>query len=230
MKPVFDSFSEPRTDRRKFLLGLLFCSAAGIAQWRRPYKTLDYLGRNKLDDLVPKKIGPWNFVAASGLVLPPDDPYLNSIYSQLLTRVYSDGQNPPIMLLLAQSGSQTGFLQIHRPETCYTAGGYQISPLAPHSVQVGTKVVHANSMDAWGNGAPEHVVYWTRIGNMMPLSWREQKIAVAKQNLEGVVPDAILVRFSMVNNDADAARASIDSFIRAMIDSVAPNLRSVFIA
>jgi hypothetical protein len=64
----------------------------------------------------------------------------------------------------------------------------------------------------------------------MPLSWREQKIAVAKQNLEGVVPDAILVRFSMVNNDADAARASIDSFIRAMIDSVAPNLRSVFIA
>src|SRR4051794_38969309 len=140
MKPVFDSFSEPRTDRRKFLLGLLFCSAAGIAQWRRPYKTLDYLGRNKLDDLVPKKIGPWNFVAASGLVLPPDDPYLNSIYSQLLTRVYSDGQNPPIMLLLAQSGSQTGFLQIHRPETCYTAGGYQISPLAPHAVQVGTKV------------------------------------------------------------------------------------------
>jgi EpsI family protein len=230
MKPDIDSFSEPQTDRRKFLLGLLFCSAAGIAEWRQPRKTLDFLGRQKLEDLLPKKIGAWDFVTASGLVLPPDDPYLKSIYSQLLTRVYADGVNPPIMLLVAQSGSQTGFLQIHRPETCYTAGGYQISPLTPHAVQIGSQTVHANAMDAWGNGAPEHVIYWTRIGSMMPISWREQKIAVAKQNLEGVIPDAILVRLSAVSNDGAAARTSIDSFIRAMIDSVAPNMRSVFIA
>ena len=31
---------------------------------------------------------------------------------------------------------------------------------------------------------------------MMPHSWREQKIDVAKQNFEGVIPDAILVRLS----------------------------------
>jgi EpsI family protein len=230
MKPVLDSFSGPRADRRKFLLGLLFCSAAGVAALRQPSKQLDYLGHNKLEDIVPKSIGAWKFVAASGLVVPPDDPYLNSIYSQLLTRVYSDGVNPPIMLLLAQSASQTGFLQIHRPETCYTAGGYAISPLVPHAVKLGTKLVHANAMEAFGTGATEHIVYWTRVGNMMPLSWREQKMAVAKQNLEGVIPDAILVRVSVVSNDATAATASIDSFIRAMINSVPPKMRPVFIA
>ena len=230
MKPVMDSFSEPKTDRRKFVLGLLFCSAASIAAVRHPTKQLDYLGPRKLEDLVPPQIGAWKFVAASGLVVPPDDPYLNSIYNQLLTRVYSDGVNPPIMLLVAQSASQTGFLQIHRPETCYTAGGFKISPLAPHPVSLGSEVVHANSMEAFGTGATEHVVYWTRVGNMMPLSWREQKIAVAKQNLQGVIPDAILVRVSMVSDDASAASLSIDSFIRTLINSVPPKMRRVFIA
>lgn len=230
MKPALESFSAPKINRRKLLVGLLFCSAAGLAAWRQPRRKVDYLGRHKLEDVVPKTIGAWDFVTTSGLVVPPNDPYLRSIYSQLLTRVYSDGKNPTIMLLIAQNGSQTGFLQIHRPETCYTAGGYQISPLAPHPVQIGSTVLHANEMEASGNGPPEHVVYWTRVGDMMPQSWRQQKIAVAKQNLEGVIPDAILVRVSTVSNDSDAALAAMDNFIRAMIESVGPDMRSVFIA
>ena len=229
MKPVFDSFTEPTTDRRKFLLGVAFASAAGVAAWRKPNIHLDYLGREKLEELVPKSIGSWNFVAASGLVVPPNDQLLQALYSQLLTRVYWDGQNPPVMLLIAQSGSQTGFLQIHRPETCYTASGYQISALAPHPIQLGSKVLPANRMDASAGGPTEHVVYWTRVGNRLPTSWKEQKLAVAAQNLEGVIPDAILVRVSTVTDDANAGRAVIDNFVRALLGAIPPNRRSVFI-
>jgi EpsI family protein len=229
MKPVFDSFKEPATDRRKFLLGLLFCSAAGLAVWRQPHIRLDYLGNEKLDALIPKTIGRWNFVAASGLVIPPEDQLRQAIYSQLLTRVYWDGQNPPIMLLVAQSGSQTGFLQIHRPETCYTAGGYQISNVTPHPIQVGPRLITANSMNASSGGPTEHVIYWTRVGNLLPKSWKQQKLAVAEQNLQGIIPDAILVRLSTVSEDGDAARAAIDDFVRAMIGSVQADKRSVFV-
>jgi len=229
MKPMFDSFSEPTTDRRKFLLGLLFASAAGVAAWRKPNIHLDYLGREKLDVLVPNTIGPWTFVAASGLVVPPEDQLLNALYSQLLTRVYWDGRNPPVMLLVAQSGSQTGFLQIHRPETCYTASGYQISAVVPHAIQLGSRVLLANHMDASAGGPTEHVVYWTRVGNKVPTSWKEQKLAVAEQNLEGIIPDAILVRVSTVTDDAEAGRAAIDNFVRALLGAIPPNRRSVFI-
>lgn len=229
MKPTFDSFTPPRTDRRKFLVGILFASAAGIAAWRQPHTRLDYLGGHKLDSLVPKSIGPWDFVSASGLVVPPDDQLLRATYSHLLTRVYWDGHNPPVMLLVAQSGSQTGFLQIHRPETCYTAGGYQLSPVTPHPMQIGRTTVPAVSLDASSGGPPEHVVYWTRIGNKMPTSWREQKFAVAEQNLEGIVPDAILVRVSCVSDDRESALASIDTFTRTMLNLVPPSVRSVFI-
>jgi EpsI family protein len=230
MKPSFDGFTEPKIDRRKFLLGLLFCSAAGIAAWRQPSLHLDYLGPNKLEDLIPKTIGKWKFVAASGLVVPPEDQLSQAIYSQLLTRVYWDGNGPPVMLLLAQSGSQTGFLQIHRPETCYTAGGYTISAVAPHPIPVGPKILLANSMEASAGGPTEHIVYWTRVGDELPQRWREQKLAVAKQNLEGIIPDAILARVSVVSEDGAAAFATLDEFVREMIGSVPAAMQRVFTA
>jgi len=231
MKPAFDSFTEPKTDRRKFLVGLLFCSAAGLAAWRRPRRHLDYLGSEKLEDLVPKTIGPWTFVSASGLVVPPDDKLSKALYSEVLTRVYSDGEDASIMLLLAQSGGQTGFLQVHRPEICYTAGGYHISSVTPHVIRAGQTFIPAMSIDAAaGGGAPEHIVYWTRIGNRMPTNWREQKLAVAEQNLEGIIPDAILVRVSSVNTDGAAARATIDAFVRELLAAIPANRRAVFVA
>lgn len=231
MKPLFDSFTEPKTDRRKFLVGLLLCSVAGLAAWRKPDRHLDYLGSEKLESLVPKTIGRWNFVTASGLVVPPADKLSQALYSQVLTRVYSDGQGASVMLLLAQSGGQTGFLQVHRPEICYTAGGYLISSVAPHPIQVGGRVIPAISIDAAaGDGPPEHVVYWTRIGHRMPTSWREQKLAVAEQNLQGIIPDAILVRVSSISTDGAAARATIDGFVRELLAAIPANRRAVFVA
>jgi EpsI family protein len=230
MKPVFNNFTAPATDRRKFMLGLLFASSAGIAAWRQPRTHMDFLGQRKLDEILPHTIGRWNFVATSGLVVPPNDQLAQAIYSQMLTRIYSDGQNAPVMMLLAQSGSQTGFLQIHRPETCYTAGGYQIVTVEPHFIKFGSEIIPANSVEAAAGGQVEHVVYWTRIGKKMPLSWTQQKLAVAEQNLAGIIPDAILVRLSCIDPDADAARSKIDEFARAMLASIPPTSRSVFIA
>lgn len=230
MKHVFHSVPEPETDRRKFLIASALSIAAAAAALRQPRLKLDYLGSQKLEAVVPKSIGRWNFVAASGLVVPPEDQLEKTLYSQLLTRVYTDGESTPIMLLLAQSGAQTGFLQVHRPETCYGASGYQVSAVAPHPVPLESKLIHAERLDATAQGQTEHIVYWTRVGNRIPNSWADQKWAVAEQNLEGVIPDAILVRVSTISNDAAAAFRTVDEFIRAMLRSIPAKTRPVFIA
>ena len=229
MKPIVGSFTEPQVDRRKVLVGLLFCSAAGLAAWRQPAKHVDYLGKQKLEDVVPKTLGPWNFVAASGLVVPPEDQLSQAIYSQLLTRVYSDG-NSQIMLLIAQSGSQTGVLQIHRPEICYAANGFRIAELSPRHIQLPGSLLTASSLGATADDRTEYITYWTRVGDRMPLSWKQQRWAVAEQNIRGVLPDAILIRVSMVSNDGQAATATIDSFIRDFIGAIPANRRAIFIA
>ena len=215
--------------RRKFALGVAFASVAGVAAARQPTKNIDYLGKNKLDQVLPEKLGKWTFVSTSGLVVPPEDQLARALYSQLLTRVYADETGEPIMLLVAQSATQSGILQIHRPEFCYTAGGYDLSPSAPHNVALQGATLPALSISATRDARTEQIVYWTRIGNHMPMSWPQQRMAVAMDNLRGLIPDAVMVRVSTYGTNQEATLAKIDDFIRTLMASVAPNIRRVFV-
>ncbi len=215
--------------RRKFALGLAFASVAGVAAARQPSKNVDYLGKVKLEDVLPEKVGRWTFVSNSGLVVPPEDQLARALYSQLLTRTYMDEAGNGIMLLVAQSGSQSGILQIHRPEFCYTAGGYTLTPSVPHSVQLPGRELPALSISATREARTEQIVYWTRIGNHLPTSWTQQRLAVAMDNLKGFIPDAVMVRVSTYGNDKRLAYADVDEFIRALMAKVTPQVRRVLI-
>jgi EpsI family protein len=213
--------------RRKFALGLAFASAAGVAAARQPNRRIDYLGTNKLDKVLPEQIGRWKFVSSSGLVIPPEDQLARALYSQLLTRTYTDESGQPMMLLVAQSATQTGILQIHRPEICYTAGGYQLSAIEPHPVRLPWRTIPTLSLSATSDSRTEQIVYWTRIGDHLPSTWREQRLVVARDNLKRIIPDAVMVRVSTFGNDKAAALASIDAFIASLMESVSPDLRRV---
>jgi EpsI family protein len=214
--------------RREVVAGLAMISAAGLAAARKPDIELNYLGKHKLEDIVPKQIGRWKFETTSGLVIPPEDQLSLALYSQLLTRVYDDG-NGPIMLLIAYSASQNGFLQVHRPEFCYTAGGFALSDFAPHEIQLSPeKSFKANTMTATRDGGGEKLLYWVRIGNHIPLSWARQKLVFAEDNLRKLVPDSALIRVSTPLG-TERAMENIDEFIREMIASIAPPLRRVLV-
>jgi EpsI family protein len=227
--------SEERRDpgqmitRRKFALGLAFASVAGVAAARQPSKNVDYLGKAKLEDVLPEKVGRWTFVSNSGLVVPPEDQLARALYSQLLTRTYMDEAGKGIMLLVAQSGTQSGILQIHRPEFCYTAGGYSLTPSMPHPVQLPGRELPALSISATREARTEQIVYWTRIGNHLPTSWTQQRLAVAMDNLKGYIPDAVMVRVSTYGTDKPLAFADVDEFIRALMAKVTPEVRRVLI-
>lgn len=216
--------------RREVVAGLTMLAAAGVTAARRPDRRLDYLGDVKLEKLIPNRIGPWNFVTTSGLVVPPQDQLALTVYSDLLTRVYYDG-NTPIWLLIAYSADQTGFLQVHRPEFCYTAAGYTLSDYELHRIHFGPETtISANSLTATRDDSNEKLVYWTRIGHHVPRTWTEQKLTVAEENLRGFIPDAALVRISTSGLNEAAALRTIDQFASAMIGSLPQSLRRVFVA
>jgi EpsI family protein len=135
------------------------------------------------------------------------------------------------MLLIAYSASETGFLQVHRPEFCYTAAGYRLFDFARHKVPMdGSQTFTANSLTATRDASTEKLLYWTRIGNHIPLSWAEQKLTFAEDNLKRLIPDAALIRVSTSNLDDAQALGIIDEFVREMIASVPAPLRRVLIA
>jgi hypothetical protein len=63
----------------------------------------------------------------------------------------------------------------------------------------------------------------------MPMSWPQQRLAVAMDNLRGLIPDAVMVRVSTYGTNQEATLAKIDEFIRTLMASVAPNIRRVFV-
>lgn len=217
--------------RRELLVGALFVTTASVTAARMPDKRLDYLGNHKLESIVPKAIGRWKFVSASGLVVPTEDQFALTLYSQQLTRVYWDGVSAPIMLLIAAGNNQTGFLQVHRPEVCYSAGGFELGQVQPQTVQIGGgRQIVANKLRATREGQSEWLLYWTRVGSQIPASWTKQRLAIAIDNLHQIIPDAILVRASTIMPDGNEAERVLGEFIQAMIASVSPQLRRAFVA
>jgi EpsI family protein len=212
-------------NRRSAILGGAFLVTAGVAAARVPDHHIDLLGNRKLDKLIPTRIGRWEFYSKSGLVVPPADQLKDALYSQLLTRVYLSPDALPIMLLIAQSGGQTGVLQVHRPEYCYPAGGFTLSDRAILPVALPGSTLDATAISAQADDRSEQILYWTRVGEDMPTTWARQRWSVARANLKGDVPDAVLVRVSTLTNDRAAGMAAATEFVRAMFAQVPADVR-----
>jgi EpsI family protein len=216
-----------RFDRRGLLIGGAFLATAGLAAARLPRRRENRLGSAELEKLVPPRFDGWSFQTASGLVLPPQDQLSDSVYSQLLTRVYSRG-DASVMLLIAYSASQDGTIQAHRPEACYPASGYTLVQNVPQDVRLAPGVsVPSRYIVADGRMRKEHVLYWTRAGRHFPTRWVDQRIAVAEENIAGVIPDGVLLRVSTVVQENPVAL--LHGFAGALFSSLGPRMTSVLI-
>jgi EpsI family protein len=210
--------------RREFLLGAACLAAAAITFVRKPRQDDDFMGAVKLDDIVPTHFAGWNFVTASGLVLPPQDQLQSKIYHQLLTRVYNRSDGQSIMLLIAYGGSQDGVVQIHRPEICYPASGYTLTEIEDHVARLAPHVlIPSRFIIADSPARKEQMIYWTRLGRDFPRRWSEQRLSVFEQNLAGIIPDGVLVRVSTDN--PDASPAILDSFAADLYGAAGSLLR-----
>lgn len=219
-----------RPGRRDLLLGGLGLAAAGVAWWRMPRERMQLLAKGQLDRLVPTQIGPWRLETTSGLVLPPPDQLAQILYDQQISRVYSAPSGLLVMMVMAYGSSQSGMLQIHRPEICYPAGGFRLTdtvrgalPLAPG------REIPTRRFTARSDTRTEQVLYWTRVGELLPVSWALQRVAVMQANLAGFIPDGLLVRLSTITEDAAAGQDTLRQFARLMLAQVGPNGRRVLI-
>lgn len=214
--------------RRQTLIGgtFLLTAIAGLAL--KPRNPENLLGSAKLENLVPRRIGGWQFNTASGLVLPPADQLRDSIYSQLLTRTYVREGQAPVMLLIAYSGAQDGTIQIHRPEVCYPASGYRLTRVNQHSVPLAPGLsVPSREIVAETDVRREQLIYWTRLGSHFPTRWSEQRLAVTAENFAGIIPDGVLVRLSSTGNGNQVPL--LDDFARDLFRSVGPHMRRVLL-
>ena len=219
-----DRISRPLLpSRRQVVLGGVLLATAGLAYARTPYRRLAVIRKDELEGVIPLKIGDWSYETQSGLVLPPPDELAAQLYDQTITRVYTSPTSLPIMLLIAYGSSETGMLQVHRPETCYPASGYKLSDSVETEIPLpGGRNVPSRFFSATGSDRVEQLIYWIRIGEDFPQRWIEQREAVFRQNMKGLIPDGLLVRISAITTDRAVAEATVKRFAATMIEAAPP--------
>jgi len=194
------------------MIGAVLAAASGVAFARKPMPIYPAVNKESFSGWVPKQVGPWRMDVASSVVLPPQDSLSDRLYDNLVTRVYLSPERSAIMLLLAYNNIQDGVLQVHRPEICYPVGGFELSNARQDAIKIGQKLVPANFFTATGPGRIEQVGYFTRVGNSFPRAWSEQRLSVIRANLALEIPDAMMMRVSLLGLDQEPAKVILSEF------------------
>jgi EpsI family protein len=219
--------------RRDLIVGAACLAGAGVAYALQPRRHVSLLERGRtVEEIVPRAFASWKSQDVTDLVAPKiEDSLASRLYGETVGRVYRNGETgEEIMMLLAHGDTQSEDLQLHRPEICYPAFGFSISQNAVTNVGLAANVaIPSRRLVAEAPDRRENIVYWSRLGEFLPLDRRQQQLDRLKTAMQGDIADGMLARFSMLSADSVAAVAVLQRFIPLLVRAVAPDQRDVLI-
>lgn len=206
--------------RRDLILGVPLIAAAGAAAALKPRERMNLLGDKKLEDVIPLSFAGWEVIPSNAMILPEatEGSLADELYDQTVSRLYVSKTRQPVMLVIAYGNTQSDLLQLHRPEACYAAVGFEISQSRQSDVTViGEAIIPARELLATSNERIEPILYWTRIGDLLPTSGREQRLMKLQTEMQGYIADGVLVRMSTVGEGGPGEFAELRAFAAEML-------------
>lgn len=219
-------------NRRDLLMGGGMLAAAGSAAAMMPRERLLLLPEaRKIEDIVPLAFGGWTNMPSDAFVLPRSEGSLaDRLYNQTLSRLYVGEDRIPVMLVIAYGAVQNDQLQLHRPEVCYTAVGFEITSSALRQLPLGGgAILPVRDLEAVSASRIETISYWTRIGDDLPTDGGSQRMVKLRQQMRGFLADGILVRLSVSAPRSPVTDAALGNFASAMMQAIKPPDRAALI-
>lgn len=176
------------------------------------------LSAAKLEAMIPKQLDDWVVNDKANIILPaPEGGVAKRIYSQTVARGYVNKDGKLLMLVIAYGSNQTDSLQLHLPQTCYTAIGFLVSKPRHVFLHAGNLIFPAVQLKTSRDTRYEPVTYWTRVGDDIPNgTWERQKTKL-RYGFSGKIPDGVLIRVSSIGENTGEEHALQESFISSMI-------------
>jgi EpsI family protein len=182
---------------------------------------------------VPKVIGEWRVLEqeSAQIVDPGQQELLSKIYSQILTRTYISKKGELIMLSIAYGKDQRDGLQLHQPEVCYPAQGFQVHNKEIVSLQLlpGSPVIPITRLETVLGNRHEPVTYWTTVGEHAYSGVIDKKMAEIRYGLAGKIPDGMLVRISSIDIKPRNAYEIQIRFARDMVANLPEQYKPRFV-
>ncbi len=214
-------------DRRTVLLGTclgLFGAAAGVVRLR-PGTDIGFDPASVL----PQRVDDWQAVAPEEVILPSPDQLTDRVYDELAIKAYVRPDMPPITVVMAYGARQDYTFQLHRPEICYVASGFDILDVQKRILPIAGQPVPGNAMLAARGNRMEAVLYWARIGDSFAQSLWEQRLAVARGVGHWQVDEGVLLRLSMPAPVDESAFPALTEFASRMVELSGPRGRQVLL-
>lgn len=215
---------------KAFILMLsMFLAAATAIALRPTHKIADEGPRIDLEKMIPQNFGDWSedLQANSLMVDPQQSALVKKLYSQTLSRTYINSAGYRIMLSLAYGKDQSDGLQMHKPEVCYPAQGFQVQKKWDETLNVAHGKIHVRRIETtFGNNRNEPITYWSLVGNTVALSEVSKKIVQIKYSFKGQIPDGLLFRVSSIDSDSKVAFEVQNEFVNSLLTTVSPGVRN----
>lgn len=208
---------------RNLVIGSLMAGAAFGAVALKPTKKISTeQDKFDLEVMIPKTFGTWKLdETVVPLKLDPETQRkLAKIYDQTLSRTYINQRGEQVMLSIAYGGDQSSNLQVHKPEVCYTAQGFEVMKNVGGQLVTQYGQLPIKRLVAVQNMRNEPITYWITVGDKAIKTGLEQRIQSLSYGLTGKVPDGMLVRVSTISRDEAQAYQVQDTFVNDMLRAV----------
>jgi len=204
-------------------------TAAALTPTRLLADTRDH--KIALDQALPQAFGPWHDdpAAMAGLIVnPQQEEVLQRIYSQQLTRTYVSDRGERVMVALAYGADQSKRegLQLHYPEVCYPAQGFEVKSGRSGAIDLpGGRLPVRRLETVFSEQRYEPVTYWTMTGDEATLGGWGKKVVEFRYSLQGEITDGLLFRVSSIGRDSAAEFALQERFVRELVAALRPEDR-----
>jgi EpsI family protein len=221
MKALSARFMPGRTSA---FLGALMVGTSIFANVARPKRLLaDICHRAPLSEELPKQLQRWKKlqVEIQPVIDPTQQAVLKYLYTETVTANYINASDSVVMLSLAYGKDQSDGHDIHKPDLCYPAQGFSIVEQSQIPLVLDA---HRNFpvqyMMARKNERVEPMIYWTTAGNFTYRNKFEKKVIGFKYSRDDLIPDGMILRASMLENNSKVALDLLYDFVKDWYESM----------
>lgn len=210
---------------KNIVIAVLMLITSGAALALRPTKRVAEEGvAVNLDVMIPKQFGDWQEESQrfGQIVNPQQTEMLKKIYTQTLARTYVNTKGDRIMLSIAYGADQSDAKQLHYPEVCYPAQGFQIVSSKNDELKTNFGSIRVKRIMTTLGNRNEPLTYWSTVGDKVVMGSKETKIEQLRYGFRGEIPDGLLFRVSSINESADQGYLLQDVFLKDILTGMQP--------
>lgn len=182
-----------------------------------------------LADAVPQAFAGWTVdTRVRGMIVNPQaEALMRRLYTETLDRAYVRRPGERVMLSIAYGVDQSDVsLQMHYPEVCYPAQGFQVSRQRDDQITLPFGTIPVRRLEtSFSTTRREPVTYWTVVGDQLSLGGLDKRLAEIRHGLRGEIVDGMLVRVSSITSDPAAGFALQDQFVADLLGALGPAAR-----